>query len=81
MHVVKVISRRQDQEYVSYLLRQSYREGSQVKKRTIANLSALPEHIIDAIRRGLAGDPLPPGSSSFSIACCIRPPSWPPLDC
>jgi len=72
MHVVKVISRRQDQEYVSYLLRQSYREGNQVKKRTIANLSALPEHIIHAIRRGLAGDPLLPASGSFTIAQ-----SWP----
>jgi len=72
MHVVKVISRRQNQEYVSYLLRQSYREGNQVKKRTIANLSALPEHIIDAIRRGLAGDPLLPGGGSFAIEQ-----SWP----
>jgi transposase len=72
MHVVKVISRRGDQEYVSYLLRQSYREGNQVKKRTLANLSALPEHIIDAIRRGLAGDPLLPASGSFSIEQ-----SWP----
>ena len=60
MHVVKVISRQKDREYVSYLLRQSYREGGQVKKRTVANLSALPVHIIDAIRRGLAGDPLLP---------------------
>ncbi|HEY8695880.1 MAG TPA: transposase, partial [Chloroflexota bacterium] len=60
MHVVKVISRQKDREYVSYLLRQSYREGEKVRKRTIANLSALPVHIIDAIRRGLAGDPLLP---------------------
>ena len=72
MHVVKVISRRQDQEYVSYLLRQSYREGNQVKKRTIANLSALPVHIIDAIRRGLAGDPLLPAGDGFTIQQ-----SWP----
>ena len=72
MHVVKVISRRHDQEYVSYLLRQSYREGNQVKKRTLANLSALPVHIIDAIRRGLAGDPLLPGGGHFSIEQ-----SWP----
>jgi hypothetical protein len=72
MHVVKVVSRQKDQEYVSYLLRQSYREGNQVKKRTIANLSALPVHIIDAIRRGLAGDPLLPDAGSFTIEQ-----SWP----
>lgn len=67
MHVVKVTSRQGNQEYVSYLLRQSYREGRQVKKRTLANLSALPEHIIAAIRRGLAGDPLAPGSDALRI--------------
>ena len=72
MHVVKVISRQQDREYVSYLLRQSYREGDQVKKRTIMNLSALPIHIIDAIRRGLAGDPLLPDAGAWTIAR-----SWP----
>lgn len=72
MHVVKVVSRRAGQEYVSYLLRQSYREGSQVKKRTLANLSALPVHIIEAIRRGLAGDPLLPGTDRFTIEQ-----SWP----
>jgi len=66
MHVVKVISRRGDQEYVSYLLRQSYREGGRVKKRTLANLSPLPVHIIEAIRRGLAGDPLLP-ADGFTI--------------
>lgn len=72
MHVVKVISRRGEREYVSYLLRQSFRDGAQVKKRTVANLSALPLHIIDAIRRGLAGDPLQPGVGSFTIEH-----SWP----
>ena len=38
MHVDKVVSRQADREYVSYLLRQSYREGPQVKKRTLANV-------------------------------------------
>ncbi|MBI4306888.1 MAG: transposase, partial [Chloroflexi bacterium] len=58
MHVVKVISRRGATEYVSYLLRQSYREGARVRKRTLANLSMLPPAVIDVIRRGLAGETL-----------------------
>jgi len=37
------------------LLRESYREGGRVKKRTLANLSKLPAEIIAMIRRALAG--------------------------
>jgi hypothetical protein len=58
MHVGKVISRRGATEYTSYLLRQSYREGAKVKKRTLANLSMLPLPVIEAIQRGLAGEVL-----------------------
>ncbi len=32
------------------LLRESYREGEQVKKRTLANLSKLPDDIIDNLK-------------------------------
>jgi hypothetical protein len=32
------------------LLRESYREGTRVRKRTIANLSDWPEELIDALR-------------------------------
>lgn len=35
------------------LLRESYREGSKVKTRTIANLSKLPPEVIDAIKLAL----------------------------
>jgi hypothetical protein len=37
------------------LLRESYREGKRVKKRTLANLSALPEAMIDGFRGLLKG--------------------------
>jgi transposase len=37
------------------LLRESYREGGKVKKRTLANLSKLPTEIIGMIRQALAG--------------------------
>ena len=36
------------------LLRESYREGSKIKKRTLANLSALPPHAIEALWRRLS---------------------------
>jgi hypothetical protein len=37
------------------LLRESYREGGRVKKRTLANLSQLPQRLIDGIRGLIAG--------------------------
>jgi hypothetical protein len=42
------------------LLRESYREGSKVRKRTLANLSSLSNAQIDAIRATLLGQPLQP---------------------
>ncbi len=38
------------------LIRESYREKGKVKTRTLANLSHLPKHVIDLIRRSLKGD-------------------------
>ena len=37
------------------LLRESYREGGKVKKRTLANLSKLPQALLDGIAALLAG--------------------------
>jgi hypothetical protein len=47
------------------LLRESYREGGKVKTRTLANLSRLPAHAIDALRRSLKGEPLLSADSAF----------------
>jgi transposase len=42
------------------LLRESFREGSKVRKRTLANLSSLSGAQVDAIRATLLGQPLQP---------------------
>jgi len=47
----------------TYLLRESYREGSRVHKRTLANLSALCDEQIEAIRAVLRGVPLAPATA------------------
>ena len=44
----------------TFLLRESYRDGSRVRKRTLANLSTLNEEQIEAIRAVLRGEPLRP---------------------
>lgn len=56
MHVVRVVSRQGGREYVSHLVRTSYREDGKVKKRTLANLSHLPEPLIELIRGWLKGE-------------------------
>jgi Transposase DDE domain len=49
------------------LLRESYREGTHVRKRTLANLSALSTGQVDAIRRTLRGETLVPLADLFEI--------------
>jgi transposase len=56
MHVAKIERKQGGRTYVSYLLRQSYREDGKVKHRTLGNLSHLPEHLIDLVRRSLRGE-------------------------
>ena len=51
----------------AYLLRESYREGKKVKKRTIANLSALSDEQIAGLRAILAGQRLTPVDHLFEI--------------
>jgi Transposase DDE domain len=60
MHVAKITTRRVDKsgqprEYVSHLLRRTYRDGTRVKHETLANLTPLPQAAIDAVRASLAG--------------------------
>ena len=47
-------------EYSSAYLRRTYREGKRVRNETVANLSALPEHVVDWIDAGLKGEQLVP---------------------
>src|ERR1019366_5651585 len=63
MHVAKITNRRVDKsgqprEYVSHLLRRTYRDGAAVKHETLANLSPLPDAAIEEVRAALAGKTL-----------------------
>src|SRR5450756_2318664 len=71
MHVARVRRVHGEKEYVSVLLRQSYREGSSVKHRTLASLTALPETVIDAIERSLRGERLVPAESALLIVLSL----------
>src|SRR6266852_526145 len=73
VHVVRVTKtgytdkqgRRRD--YSSAYLRRTYREDGKVKNETVANLSALPDHVIDLIDAGLKGTPLVPAGQAVTI--------------
>ena len=71
-------------DYSSAYLRRTYRDGGKVKNETVANLSALPGHVIDLIDACLKGQQLVPAASAVTITGPCRtatpPPStpWPP---
>lgn len=51
----------------AYLLRETYREDGKVKKRTIANLSALSDEQIRGVRAVLQGQSLYPAETLFEV--------------
>jgi hypothetical protein len=54
-------------DYASAYLRRTYRAEGTVKNETVANLSALPSHVIDWIDAGLKGQQLVPAGEAFTI--------------
>src|SRR5271155_4795484 len=80
VHVVRVSKtgyvdkqgRRKD--YSSAYLRRTYRDAGKVKNETVANLSALPDHVIDLIDAGLKGQQLVP-AAVHAMAAKLRLPA------
>lgn len=56
----------------AYLLRESYRKGGKVKKRTLANLSSLPIDQIEAIRLILRGERVAPVEKLFEVITSLH---------
>jgi Transposase DDE domain len=67
VHVATTRRHYKDEEYVTTLLRRSYREGGKVRNETVGNLSHLPPQVIDAIRAMLAGRQLVDLDQGFEI--------------
>jgi hypothetical protein len=57
----------QTRTYRTHLLRRSYRDGGKVKKETLANLSALPDAAITALKASLSGSVLVDAGDMFEI--------------
>src|SRR5919109_2895750 len=56
IHVVTNRRQGKHREYVTHLLRRSWREGGKVKNETVGNLSHLPEHVVELVRAALKGE-------------------------
>ncbi len=72
MHVARVRKTIKGKTYESVLLRHSYRQGQQVKHRTLASLTALPPQVVDAIEGMLKGESWIPAGDALIIQR-----SWP----
>jgi len=72
MYVDTVKSRRtakdgSTREYSSVLLRRSVRDGAKVGKQTLANLTALPDAAVEAVRSVLAGRTLVEAEAALTV--------------
>ncbi|MGH8917112.1 MAG: IS1634 family transposase, partial [Actinomycetes bacterium] len=74
MHVVRIKSQHTDRQgrarqYESRLLRRTWRDGGTVRNETLANLSKMPDHIVDAVEAALKGQALvPAGEAAVTVA-------------
>jgi len=69
VHVATTKRKYKGKVYQSFLLRRSYRDGKKVKHETVGNVSHLPMHVIDLIRRALKGESFVCAEESFE---CVR---------
>jgi transposase len=53
--------------YTTHLLRRSIRKGKTVTHQTLGNLSHLPDHLIDLIKRSLKGETFVPAADAVRI--------------
>ena len=67
IHVVTNRRQGKGREYVTHLLRRSYREGGKVSNETVGNISHLPEELVELVRAGLRGEPVGVLSEAFAI--------------
>src|SRR5665647_1856337 len=56
IHVATTRRHYKGRVYEAHLLRRSYREDGKVKNETLGNISHLPGHLIEIIRRSLKGE-------------------------
>jgi hypothetical protein len=76
MHVARIRSGYTDKSgqrrgYESRYLRRTYRDGGKVRHETLANLSGLPDQVVDAIEAALKGTALVPAAGAVTITSSV----------
>lgn len=71
-HVVTTRREYKGRVYTTHLLRRSFREGGKVRNETLGNLSHLPEHVVDLIRRSLRGEEFVAAGERFEIVRSVH---------
>ena len=69
VHVATATRHYKNKTYHSHLLRRTFRQDGKVKHETLGNISHLPDHIIDLVRRALKGESLVNPEAAFT---CLR---------
>ena len=69
VHVATTTRRYKGRTYHAHLLRRTFREGAKVKHETLGNISHLPAHVIELIRRALKGEVFVNPEQAFA---CLR---------
>lgn len=67
VHVVTTKRHYKDKTYTAHLLRRSYRDNGKVKNETVGNLSHLPTHVVELVRRALKGERLAAAEDLFEV--------------
>ena len=67
MHVVTNRRQGKRREYVTHLLRRSWREGGRVRNETVGNISHLPEEVVELVRAALKGERFVAFDERFAI--------------
>ncbi len=69
VHVATTSRRYKDKTYHTHLLRRTFRQDGKVCHETLGNISHLPDHVIDLVRRALKGESLVNPEAAFR---CLR---------
>jgi transposase len=67
VHVVTNRRQGKHRDYVTHLLRRSWREGGKVRNETVGNISHLPEEVVELVRAALKGERLVAFDERFRI--------------
>lgn len=67
VHVVTTTRTYKGKTYRTHLLRRSFREGGEVKKETVANLTRLGDEVVGLIRGALRGQKMVPTDQLFQV--------------